>query len=224
MRGGVPAGLRQRCRGGGDDERESRYLTRPGRRRNCTGGLGSCGELSVERFGPALHEDFRRLHSDANDAGWCRCVAWWVPTWDGWGERTAQENAALREELCDAGEYDGLLAYEGRDPVGWSQVGPRDRLEKLVRQFELEPEPGAWAVSCFLVSPRHRGRGVAAALLEGAIAAARAEGADRLEGYPRTAAEDAGELWNGPERLFLRAGFTNVRDMRTRRVYRLGLA
>jgi GNAT superfamily N-acetyltransferase len=179
----------------------------------------------VERFGPATREDFRRLHSDVNGAGWCRCVAWWVPTWDRWGERSAQENAALREELCDAGEYDGLLAYDGGgDPVGWCQLGPRDRLEKLVRQFEFEPEPGTWAVSCFLVAPSQRGRGVASALLEAAIGAARAEGADMLEGYPRTAADDAGELWTGPERLFVRAGFTHFRDVLPRRMYRLGLA
>jgi GNAT superfamily N-acetyltransferase len=178
----------------------------------------------VETFGAVRQDDFRRLHSDANGAGWCRCVAWWVPTWDGWGERMAQENAALRDELCDTGEYDGLLAYDRRDPVGWCQLGPRDRLEKLVHQFELEPDPTTWAVSCFLVAPSHRGRGVAAALLDAAIERARAEGAVRLEGYPRTAADDAGELWTGPERLFVRAGFRHVHDTPPRRVYRLGLA
>jgi GNAT superfamily N-acetyltransferase len=178
----------------------------------------------VERFGPTTREDFRRLHSDANGAGWCRCVAWWVPTWDGWGERTAQENAALRDELCDTGEYDGLLAYDRRDPVGWCQLGPRDRLEKLVRQFELEPDPATWAVSCFLVAPSHRGRGVAGALVAAAVETARAKGAHWLEGYPRTAANDAGELWTGPERLFVHTGFRRVHDAPPRRVYRLGLA
>jgi GNAT superfamily N-acetyltransferase len=178
----------------------------------------------VEGFGPATREDFMRLHSEVNGAGWCRCVAWWVPTWDGWGERTAQQNAALRQELCDAGEYDGLLAYDGGDPVGWCQLGPRDRLEKLLRQFDLEPEPGTWAVSCFLVSPSHRARGVASALLRAAIEAARSEGAARLEAYPRTRADDAGELWTGPERLFVRAGFTPLGDAPPRRLYRLSLA
>jgi len=95
-------------------------------------------DVRVERFGPALLDDFHRLHSDANGAGWCRCVAWWVPSWDGWGERPAAENAALREELCNAGEYDGLLAFAGDEPVGWCQLGRRDRLEKLVLQLELD--------------------------------------------------------------------------------------
>lgn len=172
----------------------------------------------VERFGPTTREDFRRLHSDANGAGWCHCVAWWVPTWDGWPERTAHENAALREQLCDAGEYDGLLAYDGREPVGWCQLGRRDRLSKLVRQLELEPDPGTWAVSCFLVAPTHRRRGVATALLAAAVEAARAEGGDRLEAYPRKGETDPEGLWTGPEALFRAAGFRVVRDGEPRSV------
>jgi GNAT superfamily N-acetyltransferase len=179
--------------------------------------------LRVERFGPATREDFRRLHSEANGAGWCRCVAWWVPTWDGWGDRTAQENAELRERLCDSGQYDGLLAYDDDVPVGWCQLGPRDRLEKLRHQFELESDP-AWAVSCFLVAPSHRRQGVASALLEAAISSARENGAHTLEAYPRrpgvTEAEDA---WTGPDRLYSANGFGLVREVGGRSVVELRL-
>lgn len=177
----------------------------------------------VEPFGAATQDDFRRLHSDANGAGWCRCVAWWVPTWDGWGERTAQENATLRDELCESGEYDGLLAYDRRDPVGWCQLGPRDRLEKLVRQFELEPDPATWAVSCFLVAPSHRGRGVASALLDAAIERARAEGAAHLEGYARPGVTAADDAWTGPRRVFDTRGFRAVRNVAGRTIWTLAL-
>jgi GNAT superfamily N-acetyltransferase len=180
----------------------------------------------VERFGPETRADFRRLHSDANGAGWCRCVAWWVPTWDGWSERSAEENATLREELCEAGEYDGLLAFDGDEPVGWCQVGRRDRLEKLVRQLRLEPDPDAWAVSCFLVAPAQRRRGIAAALLDGAIASARDAGAARFEGYPRQSADEPGENWTGPQRIFERRGFRPLGQVagRTIHVLELGAA
>jgi GNAT superfamily N-acetyltransferase len=174
--------------------------------------------LSLDRLG-----DFRALHSDENGAGWCRCVAWWVPTWDGWGERTASENAELRERLCADGELDGLLAYDGAGTVGWCQIGQRDRLTKLVEQLGLDPDPGVWAVTCFLVAPRVRRQGVAAALLQGAIGAARAAGASRLEGYPRRGAEGPGEQWTGPAELFLSAGFTLLRDGTPRSVVSLDL-
>jgi len=177
----------------------------------------------VERFRPELLGDFERLHSDANGAGWCRCVAWWVPSWDGWGERTAAENAALREELCNAGEYDGLLAFAGDEPVGWCQLGRRDRLEKLVLQLELDPSPETWAVTCFLVAPHARGRGVARALLDAAIETARAEGASRLEGYPRQGKTGSEDAWTGPEPLFREAGFRPIWVREPRLVVALGV-
>jgi GNAT superfamily N-acetyltransferase len=178
----------------------------------------------IERFGPDLRDAFDRLHSDPNGATWCHCVAWWVPTWDGWGERTAADNAALRASLCDRGEYDGLLAFEDAEPVGWCQLGRRDRLEKLMRQFELEPDADAWAVTCFLVAPTARGRGVARRLLEAAIETARDEGARRLEGYPRREGSDPAELWTGSAALFAEAGFASVRDAGPRLVVSRDLA
>ncbi len=136
-----------------------------------------------------------------------------MPTWDGWGERTAAENGALREALCEAGEYDGYLAYDGDAPVGWCQVGPRDRLEKLVRQLGLTPDPATWAVTCFLVAPSHRGTGVARALLRHALDDLRANGVARVEAYPRGGEELGDEdVWTGPAGLYLGEGFVRVGD------------
>ena len=64
-------------------------------------------DVSLRRFDANCRADFFALHSAANDAGWCYCAAWWVPSWHGWGERTAAQNRALREQLCVRGEYDG---------------------------------------------------------------------------------------------------------------------
>lgn len=168
--------------------------------------------------------DFLALHSEANGCGWCRCVAWWVDGWDGWGERTDAENLSLRQELFARGEYDGLIGYADDEPVGWVQVGPRDRLAKLRLGAGLEPDPRAWAVSCFLVAPSRRGRGVAEMLLTAAIEHARAEGASTLEGFPKRGDRLApGEVWTGPEALFRRAGFEHVADAGARAVWRLTL-
>lgn len=167
--------------------------------------------IRVERLTPALEGAFLALHDDANGAGWCRCVAWWTPTWDGWGERTAAENLALRRALWAAGEHDGLLALVDDLPVGWIQAGPRDRLGKLTRQLELEPDPDTWALSCVLVAPAWRGRGVARALVQGAVDALAADGVGRIEAYPRTdGGSEPGDLWTGPARAFAAAGFELV--------------
>jgi GNAT superfamily N-acetyltransferase len=173
----------------------------------------TAASVEVVRFEPSHRAAFSALHSDANDAAWCQCVAWWVPTWDGWGERGADDNSSLREELFERGEYDGYLAYAGGTPVGWCQVGPRDRLDKLVRQFGLAPDPGTWAITCFLIRPASRGRGVARALLAVVLDDLPGREARRVEAFPKRGERlDAGELWNGPEAMLRGAGFTVVHD------------
>lgn len=168
------------------------------------------GAYRVERLGPSGRADFFRLHSPENGEGWCCCTAWWTETWDGWGERTEAENRALRESLFDRGEWDGYLLYAGDEPVGWCQAGPRDRLAKLVAQFGRPPDPGAWAVTCFVVAPPFRRRGAARALLRGVLRDLAERGAARVEAFPRPGAAEPGEMWTGPEALYLEAGFTPI--------------
>lgn len=164
--------------------------------------------LDVRRLDAARERDFWAVQSSEHGCGWCACVAWWVPTWDGFGERTAEENRGLRAELFQRGEFDGYLAYERGQPIGWCQVGPRDRLPKLVRQFALAPDPACFAITCFLVLPHARRRGVARAMLAHVLDDLRARGVARVEAYPRAeATADPLDLWTGPLGLYEEAGF-----------------
>ena len=113
-------------------------------------------------------DDFFKLHSVEQGCGWCYCVAWWTPTWQGWGERTAEENYKMRLELFERGHYDGYLAYAEGEPVAWCQVGRRERLKKLLDQFGLEEAsdgPEIWSITCFLVAPQWRRQKVATTML-----------------------------------------------------------
>lgn len=175
--------------------------------------------IEVHRLDAARRGDFLRLHSEENGAGWCRCVAWWVAGWEGWGERTSEENLRLREGLFARGAKDGYLLYVDGAPAAWCQASPRDELPGIRADFELEPDPGAWAVSCFFVAPGHRRRGLARRLLEAVLDQLRGLGATRVEAYPRiTDSEEAGELWNGPEAMFRALGFETALEGERRRV------
>ncbi|MEQ8762598.1 MAG: GNAT family N-acetyltransferase [Planctomycetota bacterium] len=168
--------------------------------------------------------DFFELHSAANGGGWCHCVAWAVPTWDGWGDRTAEENRALREERFRDGDLDQILLYEDERPVASCQIGPRDRFPKILAQFGLEKDANCWAITCFFVAPDRRGRGAARALLEAAIEKAKSASATRLQAFPRRGEGlDAGEVWNGPEAMFAAARFRVYRDDPVRPVLQLDL-
>lgn len=181
-------------------------------------------EFQVRRLTPALREDFYRVHSPQHDCGWCCCVAWWVPTWEGWGGRSAGENRALRDALFDRGEYDGYLGYVNDVPAAWCQVGRRDRLEKLTRQLDLAADPSVWAITCFLVAPACRRHGLAQRMLVEVLADLRSLGVCRVEAYPkRGEGLEVDDLWNGPESMFRSAGFETLIDHPTRPVLSLDL-
>lgn len=180
--------------------------------------------IDVKQFASARRGDFDRLHCPADGSGWCHCVAWWTPTWAGWSERAATQNRALRDELCARGEYDGYLLYIDDVAVGWCQVGPRDRLPKLVEQFGLTPDPTVWAITCFLIEPNWRRRGLAARLLAEVVRDLRTRGVKRIEAFPKRGADlDSLDLWNGPEAMFAAAGFAICRDDPIRPVLALEL-
>jgi GNAT superfamily N-acetyltransferase len=186
--------------------------------------LPEAGLPTLHRLDPTRRADFFRLHSAENGCGLCLCVAWWVPTWDGWGDRTPAMNRLLRQDLFARGHDDGYLAYFEDEPVGWIQVGPRDRLEKLVHEYRLPREPETWAITCLLVAPRARGRGLARFLVAGVLADLPQRGAAAVEAFPRTGEGlPAEDVWTGPETLFLSLGFSRVQDHPRRPRYRLNL-
>src|SRR5258707_8004715 len=102
------------------------------------------------------------------------------------GMTRAQANRAALKELVDAGSPPGLIGYRGKVPVGWISIGPREQYAKLKRSPVMKPvdEQPVWSVICFVVPAQHRRQGVAKALLQGAVAYAREQGATLIEAYP----------------------------------------
>jgi len=182
--------------------------------------------MEVRRLGPdrdgALLEF---LGDEADGRGFCFCAAWWCPSWEEWKGRTPAGNRAQREALLARGERDGYLLEDAGRVVGWAQVGPRDRLAKLVAQYGLAPDPDCWAVTCFEIAPSRRGRGAAALLLRGVLDDLRARGVRRVQGFPRSGASlEPGQAWTGPEGLFRSAGFREVARAERGPVVQLDLA
>ncbi len=123
--------------------------------------------------------------------------------------------------LCAAGPPPGLIAYAQSKPVGWVTLGPRQDFLRLARSLLMKPVDDApvWSVVCFVVPTEYRRRGVAAALLEAAVAYAARCGARMLEAYPVDRATRAPDdaLWHGTKSMFDKAGFTEVARRRPQR-------
>jgi GNAT superfamily N-acetyltransferase len=170
-------------------------------------------KINVFPIDASRRDDFYRVHSEANGAGWCFCVAWWTPTWEGWGSRTAEENRVLREGLFGQGEYDGYLLYVESEPAGWCQCGPRDRLTKLCGQYHLKSDPEVWALTCLLIVPRYRGIGLSQRFIVEVMKDLNRRGIKHIQGFPRRGEDlTAEDVWTGPEALFKRTGFKVERD------------
>lgn len=115
--------------------------------------------------------------------------------------------------LCDREVAPGVLAYDdGGDVVGWAAAAPRSELPfaRSTKIPHVDDLP-VWSVWCIRVRPGHRGRGIAHALLDGAVEYVRSKGAPAVEGYP---VDNNGEkvdltmAYVGTRSLFEKAGFT----------------
>jgi GNAT superfamily N-acetyltransferase len=127
--------------------------------------------------------------------------------------RSAANRAAFKA-LVDAGVSTGLIGYRGRQPVGWVSLGPRGDYAKLARSPVMKPvdETPVWSIVCFVVPAEQRGRGIAKALLGGAVGWAKRRGVQVLEAYPVDRAERSRDaaMWFGAKSMYDAAGFVEV--------------
>ena len=145
------------------------------------------------------------------------------------GGTYAQANRRDLKKLVDKGEFTGLIAYDGRTPVGWLSLGPREAYAKLQRSSVMKPVDDAkvWSIICFVVPAEHRGKGVARALLDGGIVFAKKHKVKLLEAYPvdKSGRSHDDFMWFGAKSMFDAAGFREVaRRKPTRPVMRLPAA
>jgi GNAT superfamily N-acetyltransferase len=131
-------------------------------------------------------------------------------------ELVGPARAEYVRQLTDRPVAPGVLAYDDDVVVGWAAVAPRSELPfQHSRKIPHVDDLPVWSVWCFRVRPGHRGRGVARALLPGAVDFAASHGAPAVEGYPvdnRGHKVDLTMAYVGTRGLFEQAGFTKAAD------------
>lgn len=184
--------------------------------------------ILIRAITPARFADLEAVMRSNSVTAWC---------WDMWPRRTSKEREARRAEwkakgvtvadgnrravaaILKAGKPFGLIAYDGKEPVGFLSAGPRSGYPR-VDQSQVTPsvdDVPVWVVPCFYVKRSHRGRGVTSELLRAAVGYAAKRGANAIEGYPRadTAPRVASEsAFFGTEAQFRRAGYRKIRGVR----------
>ena len=144
------------------------------------------------------------------------------------GETQRARSKEALKRLAAQDPPPGLIGYQGKTPVGWISLGPRDDYAKLERSPVMKriDDQAVWSIVCFVVPSEYRGQGIARELLAGAVTYAKKRGVALLEAYPVDKNEpSAGESsWFGSKSMFDQAGFEEVaRRKPARPVVRLTL-
>ena len=170
--------------------------------------------LTFHPLTPARWADFERLFGERGACGGCWCM-WWRLKRSVFDKQKGAGNKRAMKAIVRKGEVPGIIAYAGKEPIGWCSVAPRDDFSALERSRILKPvdEQPVWSVVCFFVERAHRSSGVSVELLKAAVAHAKRHGARIVEGYPVEPKQDRmpdAFAWFGLASAFERAGFKEV--------------
>ena len=186
-------------------------------------------EIDTKLLTPDRWNDFEALFGPTGQQGGCWCM-FNRQTNKQFDECKGSANRETFRGIVESGRITGLLGYRDDEPIGWVSVGPRASFSRLQRSPVTKPidDLPVWSVTCFVIAPRHRDRGVATALLAAAVELAREHGAPAIEGYPVEPRKDtmpAIYAWMGLASMFEAAGFVEIaRRSETRPLYRLDLS
>ncbi|MEJ2049046.1 MAG: GNAT family N-acetyltransferase [Calditrichota bacterium] len=169
--------------------------------------------------------DFELLFGKRGACGGCWCM-WWRLKRSEFNQQKSDGNKSAMKMLVDSGKIPGLIAYQGKVPIGWCSVAPREEFSTLERSRILKPvdNQSVWSIVCFFVNKKFRNRGLTIDLINAAKEFVRQNDGKILEGYPvepkkgKTADVFA---YTGLASAFRNAGFVEVaRRSETRPIMR----
>jgi GNAT superfamily N-acetyltransferase len=146
-------------------------------------------------------------------------VGCWCQAWRGLDTKALSGGKSrpelLREQMEGGRPAPGYVAYLDGVPVGWVGVGVRTTTPRLAhsRKIPAVDDLPVWSIGCFRIRVGYRRRGIARALLDGVIEAAKAAGAPGVEAYPidpEGRRVEVGAGFVGIATMFDAAGFRRV--------------
>ena len=179
--------------------------------------------ITIKPLSPELNADYldffdNRAFTDDNPNGPCYCTS---PNQD------EEEIGRMVSEFGSSGVKDtvrryaaemlyrnrirGYLAYDGELSVGWCNVADMDSYTGFVPEFARKNACGKTvSIVCFEIAPEYRGIGIASAFIDRVCKDAKAAGYAAVEGYARLSDERDPFDYQGPLRLYQKAGFAEA--------------
>lgn len=185
-------------------------------------------DLEFRPLTPDRWSDFETLFGERGAYGGCWCM-WWRCTRREFEQQQGEGNRLAMKALVDSGVVPGILAYRAGQAIGWCSIAPREQFGALERSpvlKRLDDRP-VWSLVCLFVHKGFRSRGVAQALVHGAVAHARSQGATVVEAYPTLPKKDLlppVSSFMGVPSLYEQAGFVEcARPSKSRAIMRCEL-
>ncbi len=170
-------------------------------------------------------QDFEKLFSPGGACAGCWCMYWRLSK-KTWKEGQGNGNKRKMKKLVTGKQFTGLLAYIGKQVVGWCALGPREEYPVLNKSKILGKvdEEKVWSIVCFYIARRYRRNGISGGLIAEAVNYVRKKKIKILEGYPVLPDKESYPdtfAYTGFYRSFVKAGFKEVaRRSATRPVMR----
>ena len=192
--------------------------------------------MAAFQFYPATPERWSDLENlfgrNGANAG-CWCMFWRL-------ERAlfkrikGEGNRQILKQVVEADEQPGILAYDGKQAVGWCGISPREKLvalesSRILKRVDDQP---VWSITCFFIMKEARRQGSMEGLIKAAVKHAKTNGAKIVEAYPidMQSPRLAGQTFNsysgymGVASAFRALGFESVGEApETQLIMRLNL-
>ena len=174
---------------------------------------------TIVPLAPELWPDFEDLFGKQGACYGCWCTHFRLAP-AARRESSRERNKDHIKARIETGPPPGLRALEDGKAVGWRQIGPRADVPEWNNKGRgsapIDPadasDPAVWAISCFFIRAKARGRGITHRLVEGGIDFARGNGARLVEACPIDLSRDSRSigLFVGSSGVFEKAGFERL--------------
>ena len=174
--------------------------------------------LTAESTADYLDFFDNRAFTDGNPNGPCYCtspnqdeagIQQMVSEFQTFGVKETIRKYAV--EMLNNNRIHGYLAYDGNLSVGWCNAADIDSYAGFVPDFARKNTCGKTvSIVCFEIAPEYRGMGIASALIDRVCSDAKSKGYAAVEGYAKATDKRDDFDYQGPVRLYQKAGFAEV--------------
>ena len=114
-------------------------------------------------------------------------------------------------EMLNNNKIHGYLAYDGNLSIGWCNAADMESYAGFVPDFARNNTcEKTVSIVCFEIAPEYRGMGIASAFIDRVCNDAKSKGYVAVEGYAKVSDKRDDFDYQGPVRLYQKAGFVEV--------------